>query len=201
MIDNLNKILPILQFQPGYFFEIIIYKNDNLDQPYQKNNNLIKHYMINSLSELFFYYDEMKRLANIFNGTVYIKLGSYSKKQLGYKMVETLSNKFQTKDLDYSDIFLTSIKNMKPTLNFYVINLYFNNLSLTGLFKIRNILKDIFLGNETILPELETKSGMQIITNPFNIDKLKIHQEEYYKCTIKKDNVAVLYCNNKNISL
>jgi hypothetical protein len=201
MIDNLNKILPILQFQPGYFFEIIIYKNDNLDQPYEKNNNLIKHYIINNLNELFFYYDEMKRLANIFNGTVYIKLGSYSKKQLGYKMVETLSNKFQNKDLDYSDIFLTSIENMKPTLNFYVINLYFNNLSLTSLFKIRKIFKDIFPGNETILPELETKSGMQIITKPFNIDKLKIHQEEYYKCTIKKDNVVVLYCNNKNISL
>jgi hypothetical protein len=184
MIDNLNKILPILQFQPGYFFEIIIYKNDNLDQPYEKNNNLIKHYIINNLNELFFYYDEMKRLANIFNGTVYIKLGSYSKKQLGYKMVETLSNKFQNKDLD-----------------FYVINLYFNNLSLTSLFKIRKIFKDIFPGNETILPELETKSGMQIITKPFNIDKLKIHQEEYYKCTIKKDNVVVLYCNNKNISL
>jgi hypothetical protein len=201
MIDNLNKILPILQFQPGYFFEIIIYKNDNLDQPYEKNNNLIKHYIINNLNELFFYYDEMKRLANIFNGTVYIKLGSYSKKQLGYKMVETLSNKFQNKDLDYSDIFLTSIENMKPTLNFYVINLYFNNLSLTSLFKIRKIFKDIFPGNETILPELETKSGIQIITKPFNIDKLKIHQEEYYKCTIKKDNVVVLYCNNKNISL
>ena len=201
MIDNLNKILPILQFQPGYFFEIIIYKNDNLDQPYEKNNNLIKHYIINNLNELFFYYDEMKRLANIFNGTVYIKLGSYSKEQLGYKMVETLSNKFQNKDLDYSDIFLTSIENMKPTLNFYVINLYFNNLSLTSLFKIRKIFKDIFPGNETILPELETKSGMQIITKPFNIDKLKIHQEEYYKCTIKKDNVVVLYCNNKNISL
>jgi hypothetical protein len=201
MIDNLNKILPILQFQPGYFFEIIIYKNDNLDQPYEKNNNLIKHYIINNLNELFFYYDEMKRLANIFNGTVYIKLGSYSKKQLGYKMVETLSNKFQNKDLDYSDIFLTSIENMKPTLNFYVINLYFNNLSLTSLFKLRKIFKDIFPGNETILPELETKSGMQIITKPFNIDKLKIHQEEYYKCTIKKDNVVVLYCNNKNISL
>jgi hypothetical protein len=201
MIDNLNKILPILQFQPGYFFEIIIYKNDNLNQPYEKNNNLIKHYIINNLNELFFYYDEMKRLANIFNGTVYIKLGSYSKEQLGYKMVETLSNKFQNKDLDYSDIFLTSIENMKPTLNFYVINLYFNNLSLTSLFKLRKIFKDIFPGNETILPELETKSGMQIITKPFNIDKLKIHQEEYYKCTIKKDNVVVLYCNNKNISL
>jgi hypothetical protein len=90
---------------------------------------------------------------------------------------------------------------MKPTLNFYVINLYFNNLSLTSLFKIRKIFKDIFPGNETILPELETKSGIQIITKPFNIDKLKIHQEEYYKCTIKKDNVVVLYCNNKNISL
>lgn len=201
MIDNLNKILPILQFQPGYFFEIIIYKNDNLDQPYEKNNNLIKHYIINNLNELFFYYDEMKRLANIFNGTVYIKLGSYSKEQFGYKIMETLSNKFQNKDLDYSDIFLTSIENMKPTLNFYVINLYFNNLSLTSLFKIRKIFKDIFPGNETILPELETKSGMQIITKPFNIDKLKIHQEEYYKCTIKKDNVVVLYCNNKNISL
>jgi len=201
MIDNLNKILPILQFQPGYFFEIIIYKNDNLDQPYEKNNNLIKHYIINNLNELFFYYDEMKRLANIFNGTVYIKLGSYSKEQFGYKIMETLSNKFQNKDLDYSDIFLTSIENMKPTLNFYVINLYFNNLSLTSLFKLRKIFKDIFSGNETILPELETKSGMQIITKPFNIDKLKIHQEEYYKCTIKKDNVVVLYCNNKNISL
>jgi hypothetical protein len=201
MIDNLNKILPILQFQPGYFFEIIIYKNDNLDQPYEKNNNLIKHYIINNLNELFFYYDEMKRLANIFNGTVYIKLGSYSKEQFGYKIIETLSNKFQNKDLDYSDIFLTSIENMKPTLNFYVINLYFNNLSLTSLFKLRKIFKDIFPGNETILPELETKSGMQIITKPFNIDKLKIHQEEYYKCTIKKDNVVVLYCNNKNISL
>jgi hypothetical protein len=122
----------------------------------------------------------MKRLANIFNGTVYIKLGSYSKEQFGYKIMETLSNKFQNKDLDYSDIFLTSIENMKPTLNFYVINLYFNNLSLTSLFKIRKIFKDIFPGNETILPELETKSGIQIITKPFNIDKLKIHQEEYY---------------------
>lgn len=196
MIDNLNKILPILQFQPGYFFEIIIYKNNKLDQSYEKNNNLIKHYIINSLSELFFYYDEMKKLANIFNGTVYIKLGSYSKEQLGYKMVETLSNKFQNKDLDYSDIFLTSIENMQPTLNFYIINMELNSLSLRSLLKVRNILNDIFPENKNNLPELETKTGIQIITKPFNIEKLKIHQEEYYKCRIKKNNIVILYCNN-----
>lgn len=196
MIDNLNKILPILQFQPGYFFEIIIYKNNKLDQSYEKNDNLIKHYIINSLSELFFYYDEMKKLANIFNGTVYIKLGSYSKEQLGYKMVETLSNKFQNKDLDYSDIFLTSIENMQPTLNFYIINMELNSLSLRSLLKVRNILNDIFPENKNNLPELETKTGIQIITKPFNIEKLKIHQEEYYKCRIKKNNIVILYCNN-----
>lgn len=196
MIDNLNKILPILQFQPGYFFEIIIYKNNKLDQSYEKNNNLIKHYIINSLSELFFYYNEMKKLANIFNGTVYIKLGSYSKEQLGYKMVETLSNKFQNKDLDYSDIFLTSIENMQPTLNFYIINMELNSLSLKSLLKVRNILNDIFPENKNNLPELETKTGIQIITKPFNIEKLKIHQEEYYKCKIKKNNIVILYCNN-----
>lgn len=196
MIDNLNKILPILQFQPGYFFEIIIYKNNNLDQPYEKNDNLIKHYIINSLSELFFYYDEMKKLAHIFNGTVYIKLGSYSKEQLGYKVIETLSNKFQNKDLDYSDIFLTSIENMKPTLDFYSINMDLNSLSLRTLLKVRNILNDIFPENNNSLLELETKTGLQIITKPFNIEKLKIHQEEYYKCKIKKNNVVILYCNN-----
>ena len=196
MIDNLNKILPILQLQPGYFFEIIIYKNNNLDEPYEKNDNLIKHYIINSLSELFFYYNEMKKLANIFNGTVYIKLGSYSKEQLGYKMVEILSNKFQSKDLNYSDILLTSIENMKPTLYFYSINMDLNNLSLRTLLKVRNILNDIFPENENTLLELETKTGIQIITKPFNIEKLKIHQEEYYKCNIKKNNIAVLYCNN-----
>lgn len=196
MIDNLNKILPILQFQPGYFFEIIIYKNNKLDQSYEKNDNLIKHYIINSLSELFFYYDEMKKLANIFNGTVYIKLGSYSKEQLGYKVVETLSNKFQNKDLDYSDIFLTSIENMQPTLNFYIINMELNSLSLRSLLKVRNILNDIFPENKNNLPELETKTGIQIITKPFNIEKLKIHQEEYYKCRIKKNNIVILYCNN-----
>lgn len=196
MIDNLNKILPILQFQPGYFFEIIIYKNNKLDQSYEKNDNLIKHYIINSLSELFFYYDEMKKLANIFNGTVYIKLGSYSKEQLGYKMIETLSNKFQNKDLDYSDIFLTSIENMQPTLNFYIINMELNSLSLRSLLKVKNIINDIFPENKNNLPELETKTGIQIITKPFNIEKLKIHQEEYYKCRIKKNNIVILYCNN-----
>lgn len=189
MKDNLKKIIPLLVFQNSSFYEILIMENSN--------NQLIKHYMIDSLQKLMANYDEMKRIADYLDASVYIKLGSYSKEKLGYKILETLSKKLEKQDLDYSVLIEESISNLKLNFELWIVDIDFKDVSDTDIIRIQKAINDCEPGGKNIIAEIPTPNGAHIITRPFNTNQFITHQDVFYKCKVNKDSSTILYTNIK----
>lgn len=189
MKDNLKKIIPLLVFQNSSFYEILITKN--------ANNQVIKHYMVDSLQNLMANYDEMKRIADYLDASVYIKLGSYSKEKLGYKIIETLSKKLEKQELDYSLLIEESIGNLKSNFEHWIIDIDFKDVSDTDIIRIQKAINDCEPGGKNIIAEIPTPNGAHIITRPFNTNQFIPHQDVFYKCKVNKDSSTILYTNSK----
>jgi hypothetical protein len=197
MTDNLKQITSLLVFQEGYFYEVLILqrKKDNPNSANNQNVRIIKHYIVESLEYLLSKYDEMKTLADLFNARVYIKLSSYSKEKLGYKILETLASKFQNKDLNYSNLVTRAIGNMSPNFKFWIIDVDYKDASENDILRIKTIINDCDPNGRNVIADIPTPNGIHIITKPFNTQQFMIHQDVYYKCEIKKNNPTILYSN------
>jgi hypothetical protein len=199
MIDNLKEILPLLVFQEGHFYEVMILqrKKDNPEAINRQNVRLIKHYIVDSLDYLMLRYDEMKTLADTFNARVYIKLGSYSKEKLGFKILETLSHKLINQDLKFSNLVSKSIGNMNPSTKYWIVDVDYDNVSLNEVLRIKTVINDCAPNGRNIIGDIPTPNGVHIITRPFNTQQFLTYQDVCYKVEIKKNNPTILYSNLK----
>jgi hypothetical protein len=193
MLDNIKNIIPLLIFQENIFYEVLVLQHN-------KNNSnvkVIKHYMVDSLEELLNNYDDMKLLADNFNAIVYIKLGSYSKEKLGYKILETLSKKLQNKELDYSELVEESIGKLQPNSKFFIVDIDYKDVSINDVLRIKTVINDCEPNGRNVIAEIPTPNGIHIITRPFNTQQFLVHQSLYYKCEVRKNNSTILYSNIK----
>jgi hypothetical protein len=199
MIDNLKEILPLLVFQEGHFYEVMILqrKKDNPEAINRQNVRLIKHYIVDSLDYLMLRYDEMKTLADTFNARVYIKLGSYSKEKLGFKILETLSHKLINQDLKFSNLVSKSIGNMNPSTKYWIVDVDFKDVTENEILRIKTLVKNCSLNGNNIITEVPAPNGINLICLPFNLNDFIIYQDVYYKCKIHKNNPTILYSNVK----
>lgn len=187
MTDNLKNIIPLLVFQNSSFYQILIIKNSN--------NQVIKHYMIDSLQILMANYDEMKRIADYLDASVYIQLGSYSKEKLGYKILETLSKKLDKQELDYSLLIEESIGNLKSNFEHWIIDIDFKDVSDTDIIRIKTVINDCAPNGRNIIGDIPTPNGIHIITRPFDTQQFLVHQDIFYKCKVNKNSPTILYTN------
>jgi hypothetical protein len=189
MIDNLENIIPLLVFQNTSFYEILIKKNSN--------NQVIKHYMIDNLQSLLTDYKEMKHISDCLDASVYIKLGSYSKEKLGYKILETLSKKLEKQELDYSMLVQESIDDLNSNIEIWVVNVDYKNVSINDVLRIKTVINDCAPNGRNIVGDIPTPNGAHIITRPFNTRQFLTYQDVCYKVEIKKNNPTILYSNIK----
>lgn len=192
MIDNIQKIIPFLVFQDSSFYSISVGILDKKTY----NFKLLKHYMIDSLQQLLSNYDEIKFLSDSFNATAYIKLSSFSKERLGYKLLNSISNKFEEKDLDFSNLIVTSIKNLKPNNEFWVVSVDFGEATYKDVLRIKTVIDDCPPNSKNVLEVIPIPNGLHIITKPFNTHYFITKQDVYYKCSIMKyGSETILYSN------
>ena len=189
MIDNIENIIPLLVFQNTSFYEILIKKNSN--------DQVIKHYMIDNLQSLLTNYNEMKYISDCLDASVYIKLSSYSKEKLGYKILEIISKKLEKQELDYYKLVQESIDDLSSNVEIWVVNIDYQNVSINDVLRIKTVINDCAPNGRNIIGDIPTPNGVHIITRPFNHQQFLTHQDVYYKCTIHKNNPIILYSNIK----
>lgn len=199
MINNLELIKPLLKFESRddfYYLQILKRKKDQSaeENALGRNNNArtIKNYYIGSIDYLEEKMPEIIKLCEVFNARASLRLNKRSFKKVAFnnlkKVAETMGNG------DYHKLMGTYSKTCGVTHNAGNNKTWIVDIDEEDMEDIESIVDNI----ERIAPNtfrkeimrLPTKTGIHIITRPFNLAEFK---KWYPNLEIHKDNPVNLY--------
>jgi len=205
MTNNIEIIKPLLIFPKKddsfYFIQILQRKKDHKGECLGGSNNnsrLIKAYHINSVEKLQKQYEEMCKLADIFDARVSINLNPRSFEKTAFQVLIKISHQMENKD------FYNIRKAYDSVCGNYHAEIdkrWLVDIDKEDLDKKDKIIQYIRLahlqlsdhkkvGNYDVLAEIPSKSGLHIITNPFN---LQAFSQQFPTIEIHKNNPTNLY--------
>lgn len=202
MIDNLEKILPLLTFESKddfYYLQILQRKKEN--PPLGSNSRVIKNYYITSEQYLLDRYDEIKTLCSVFNARASIRLNKRSFEKVGFKALENIANTMQNREYNH---LMKSYDRACGLLNNEKIKKWIVDIDKEDIIWLEQIINAIQpcdpQGNK-IVTKIPSKTGIHLITTPFNIsdfkdrfkDELGEYRMEYREIEIHKDNPTNLF--------
>jgi len=195
MINNRELIEPLLNFPHKdifYFVQVLHRKKDHKGTVLGGSNNnsrLIKAYFITSLEKLDKQWEEMVKLAEVFEARVMINLNPRNFRKAGYHMLQKIANSMANDDFHNLHRVYTSVcgEYHSEIDKRWLIDLDSHQvLSAHG---IKEFVKKehLKLANHdkvtrySVLGEIPSKSGIHIITNPFNLKEWKWPEIEIHK--------------------
>ena len=196
MIDNFELIKSLLFFESEdiyYHLQILRRGKDHPELP--AANRCIKAYFICGLESLDALEDEIKKLCEFFQARAYINLSPKSIKRTAAFQMKYLAQRMY--EGDYKKIWKSwntcagEIKGEKPRWVVDLDNMYSetNEKEINSIRKFIDEIIPITL-EERIICEIPTKSGIHLITTPFNLLKFK---EVYPNIDVHKNNPTILY--------
>lgn len=202
MIDCLELIKDLLVFETNddfYFLQILQRKKENPNLG--SNSKVIKNYYISSTEQLIEKYDEIKSLCNMFNARASLRLNKRSFEKVAFKSLENFANVMQTREykhiMNCYDKACGLLNNEKQKK--WIVDIDRNEL--VWLEHIINSVQESEPNGNKIIIQLPTKSGVHLITKPFNViqfnENLKNKLSKYFlgeiTIDIHKDNPINLY--------
>lgn len=202
MINNIDKILPLLTFETKddfYYLQILQRKKENPELG--SNSRVIKNYYINSAEYLQKRYPEIIKLCEVFNARASIRLNKRSYKKVGMKAMVNLANTMMNEE--YS--FLKSSYDRACGLGHndknktWIIDIDKNEV--IWLEQIINSIQPCQPEGDKIVAQIPSKTGIHLITKPFNTmdfkdrftEELAEYKMSYIELEIHKDNPTNLY--------
>lgn len=203
MVNNRHLVEPLLVFPNEdcfYFIQILQRKKDHkgeksLSGGPNNNSRLIKAYYIQSLEQLDKQWDEMIKLATLFEARVSINLNPRNFKKAAFHTLQKIADQMSN-----------SVFNQVHKAYNHVLGQYHNELDKRWIVDIDTqdgrVIEDIGAFIEThlhaeiknkaysILSLIPSKSGMHIITNPFNLERF---HKLYPDIEVHKNNPTNLY--------
>ena len=202
MIDNLEKILPLLTFESKddfYYLQILQRKKEN--PQLGSNSRVIKNYYITSEQYLLDRYDEIKTLCSVFNARASIRLNKRSFEKVGFKTLENIANTMQNREYNH---LMKSYDRACGLLNNEKIKKWIIDIDKDEVIWLEQIINAIQpcepQGNK-IVAQIPSKTGIHLITTPFNVldfkdrfkDELENYKMQYIDIEIHKDNPTNLF--------
>jgi hypothetical protein len=200
MINNLELIKPLLTFphkDSFYFVQIIQRKKDHQGERVGGSNNnsrLIKPYYITSIDKLNIHWEEMVKIAELFNARISINLNPRSFEKTAFAVLQKIANQMQNKD------FYNVRKSYESVCGIYqdeidkrwIIDIDTQDEKFVKeLEHFINLQHKKILNREyEILAIIPSKAGYHIITNPFNLQSFSA---EYPQIEVHKNNPTNLY--------
>ena len=209
MIDNLNQIKELLNFDnEGDFYMLYVLKRKK-DQPEGERDNhqsvrTIKTYCIESIEHLEKRYDEVKQLCEIFKARAYIHVQKQNQKEVSLNMMVELAQRIQNGQHNQKGLFDSVVGQLKTSEKRWVIDIDDSKVPSPMMiafieYECRPITVVKFddagipIGHE-VGPKVEavipTKNGHHLITKRFDVMKFK---EKYPNIDIQKKNPTLLY--------
>jgi hypothetical protein len=204
MIDNINIIKPLLNFEKqGDFYMLYVFKRKK-DQPEGERDNhqsvrTIKTYCIESIDHLERRYDEIKQLCEMFKARAYIHVQKQNHFDVSLNMMVALAQRIQDGNTNQKGLFDSVVGQIKTQEKRWIIDV--DNVSMDGFnhdpsqIEMREYINELQkeAGREPHMTFIKTRSGFHIITQPFNVMKFK---EKYPDVDIQKKNPTLLYYPN-----
>jgi hypothetical protein len=196
MIDNLDLIKPLLNFEEkGDFYMLYIFKRKK-DQTTDKANHqsvrTIKTYCIESIEGLDERYDEITQLCEMFKARAYIHIQKQNHKDVGMNMITEIVTRIQSGQINQKNVFDSVVGQIKTNEKRWIVDI--DTKDGTQLLSIMTAISICRPEDsdkvEAIIP---TKSGFHLITKRFDVMEFK---KQYPDIDIQKKNPTLLYYPN-----
>jgi hypothetical protein len=196
-LNNLELIRPLLKFDNPdlfYFVQILQRKKDGGGITEANNNaRLVKAYCVHSEKYLDYIMPECIKLAEVFNARVSINLNRRSYKTCALKMMQKVADKIINESQDtmikaYSSVVGAVSHDTKKT---WIIDIDEEDMHPWVVTTIANFIETLQpIGESKIVGYLPSKTGLHILTRPFNLADFK---KEYPDFDVQKNSPTNLY--------
>jgi hypothetical protein len=198
MIDNLETIKPLLHFESEhdyYFLQILQRKKDRSDLDPRlggsnNSNRLIKAYFVRSIDYLESHYYEIQQLCKLFNARAGINLNRRNAKFTSMQMMVQLAQSIQSENyFNYKTWDTVSGKYQPISDKRWIVDI--DKEDMDEVYLIEDCIEECVPKDKTrVIERIPSKSGMHLITRPFNVLKLR---HKYRDIDIHKNNPTNLY--------
>jgi hypothetical protein len=193
MIDNLELIKPLLNFDnEDDFYMLYIFKRKK-DQPEGERDNhqsvrTIRSYCISSIEQLEKRYDEIIQLCEMFKARAYIHIQKQNHKDVALDMLVDLAQRIKSGQHQQQNLFDSIVGQMKTYEKRWIVDI--DNIFIEGPKHIINLINSLKPEGDKIETIIPTKVGCHLITKKFDVMEFKKH---YPDVDIQKKNPTLLY--------
>jgi hypothetical protein len=196
MIDNLNSIKPLLNFEKqGDFYMLYVFKRKK-DQPEGERDNhqsvrTIKTYCIKSIEHLEKRYEEIIQLCEMFKARAYIHVQKQNHFDVSLNMMVTLAQRIQNGNTNQKGLFDSVVGQIKTQEKRWIVDIDDTDENFVArVCTILDILNPQGVKTEAIIP---TKNGWHLITKKFDT---KAFSDMFPEIDVQKKNPTLLYYPN-----
>jgi hypothetical protein len=196
MIDNLELIKPLLNFEnKGDFYMLYIFKRKK-DQTTDKSNHqsvrTIKTYCIDSIEYLEKKYDEIKQLCEIFKARGYIHLQSQNHGDVAMNMITEIVHRIQSGQINQQNVFDSVVGQIKTREKRWIVDI--DTKDEEAVAKISRLVNKLRPEGSKIEAVIPTKSGYHLITKRFDVMEFNKYMNLQGEVPdIQKKNPTLLY--------
>jgi hypothetical protein len=196
MIDNIQLIKPLLNFEnEGDFYMLYVFKRKK-DQPEKERDNhqsvrTIKTYCVDSIEYLEKKYDEIKKLCEVFNARAYIHVQKQNHNDVSLDMMVSLAERIKNGVKNQKGLFESVVGQMKTNEKRWIIDIDTKDTKeLVRLIETLTITRPDGDKLEKLIP---TKNGYHLITKRFDVEMFR---NVFPHIDIQKKNPTLLYYPN-----
>lgn len=196
-VDNLELLLDFIQpTSPDDFYYLQILQRKKENPQLGRNSRVIKNYYITSQENLLKRWDEIKELCQQFNARASLRLNKRSYERVAFKALKKMAEQMEQRDYSHVghayDAAIGNGHNDKDKKWILDIDAKEGETSVDmgEVMKIMDFITNIEPFGFKQLAIIPSKTGMHIITKPFN---LEVFSKKYPEIDIHKDNPTNLY--------
>ena len=197
MINNLDLIKPLLNFEnKGDFYMLYVFKRKK-DQPEGERDNhqsvrTIKTYCIESLDHLEHRYDEIKQLCEMFKARAYIHVQKQNHQDVSLDMMVALAERIRNGQTNQKGLFDSVVGRLKTNEKRWIVDI--DTKDEIEVHRAAHIIDGIRPDGPKIIAVIPTKNGYHFITKRFDVLEFNKKMEAYGAVPdIQKKNPTLLY--------
>ena len=196
MINNLELIKPLLNFEnEGDFYMLYIFKRKK-DQPEGERDNhqsvrTIRSYCIKSIEQLEKRYDEVMMMCEMFKARAYIHIQKQNHRDVSLNMMVALAQRIQDGNHEQQNLFDSVVGQLKTLEKRWIVDIDTTDYhAVTELSQFITSLRPEGVKVESVIP---TKNGYHLITKRFDVEMFR---NVFPHIDIQKKNPTLLYYPN-----
>jgi len=201
MIDNIELIKPLLNFDnEGDFYMLYVFKRKK-DQPEGEKDNhqsvrTIKSYCVTSVEYLEKRYDEIIQLCEVFKARAYIHVVKQNHKDVAMNMITEIVTRIQSGQINQQHVFDSVVGQIKTQEKRWIVDI--DSKEEKALLKIQHIVNGVrpYSDEPKVIKVIPTKSGYHLITQRFDVIEFKKYFLGGDVPDIQKKNPTLLYYPN-----